>query len=591
MALLLTQSRHDVVRAWPAPQEFNEAIQNHEFCIENQELKSARVKLDSFGLPQPITGNFASIYQLDGDGRRYAVKCFLRHVPDQCARYEHIAAALSHGTNLAAQHTMSLAEFDFIHKGINVGNRWFPILKMEWIDGEPLDVFVKSKKDDPTTLHALAETLSTVCKALHNAGIAHGDLQHGNLLVTRENQIRLVDYDGMFVPGMETFQSIELGHCNYQHPGRTSAHFGKYLDYFSGTLIYTSLKMLALDPSLFARNVCEDSLLFRMHDLTQINSSALFADLDNHHCEEIRKLSRYLRWQLGVKLEDTIPFWEFPEKAPPLKPIEVRRSEAASSQNEKASALWQEWSGIFSFGNGAELAPPDQPAAKAPMTYRDFQVRKRDLARKERELGLRAMLALGAFFAVPYGLGYLAEFEYDFARVEGPPHQPFTGSYAFGVCEQAETAIGLLTLLLVIVPLIKLFYESNRLSDGLSHSAKVPITYKHSLKRERALGLRLALCVSAFIAAPYCLAILAHFDTYFSREMTTIEKLNYLSTPSALPSAPLPYNPFDDQYMLMSVYPETILVALIIGLLTWYKVGIPLRKLHDEKDRLSGELP
>ena len=98
-------------------------------------------------------------------------------------------------------------------------------------------------------------------------GIAHGDLQHGNIKVEAGCRIILVDYDGMFVPSMQGFTSNELGHRNYQHPGRTKDHFGGYLDNFSAWSIYTSLYCLTLDPTLWRKlEAGDECLLFRQED-------------------------------------------------------------------------------------------------------------------------------------------------------------------------------------------------------------------------------------------------------------------------------------------------------------------------------------
>ncbi|QLQ08322.1 MAG: hypothetical protein HZY76_21580 [Anaerolineae bacterium] len=52
---------------------------------------------------------------------------------------------------------------------------------------------------------------------LQTHGIAHGDLQHGNVLVAAD-ELRLIDYDGMYVPPLSGRESHEIGHRNYQHP-------------------------------------------------------------------------------------------------------------------------------------------------------------------------------------------------------------------------------------------------------------------------------------------------------------------------------------------------------------------------------------
>jgi hypothetical protein len=54
---------------------------------------------------------------------------------------------------------------------------------------------------------------------LRGADLAHGDLQHGNVLLmpgSRSTSLafKLIDYDGMFVPALADQPSGEVGHPN-----------------------------------------------------------------------------------------------------------------------------------------------------------------------------------------------------------------------------------------------------------------------------------------------------------------------------------------------------------------------------------------
>jgi len=53
-------------------------------------------------------------------------------------------------------------------------------------------------------LQQLAERFRTMVSRLKEAGIAHGDLQHGNILVI-DDDYKLVDYDGIYVPSLNGF--------------------------------------------------------------------------------------------------------------------------------------------------------------------------------------------------------------------------------------------------------------------------------------------------------------------------------------------------------------------------------------------------
>src|SRR5438034_11486371 len=66
--------------------------------------------------------------------------------------------------------------------------------------------------------------------------MAHGDLQHGNILV-RGGSIHLVDYDGMWVPALKGRHATETGHRAYQHPERSEQDYGQEIDRFSVLVI------------------------------------------------------------------------------------------------------------------------------------------------------------------------------------------------------------------------------------------------------------------------------------------------------------------------------------------------------------------
>ena len=236
---------------------------------------------------------------MHSSGRDLAVRCFLRDVPDARWRYSRISQFVE---NDRLPYTVS---FDYQPQGIRIVGEWFPIVKMEWIAGQTLDNHLRSLNGKFTS--DFADRFKKMCWDLGDAGIAHGDLQHGNIIV-KEDELFLVDYDGMYVPSTcEGAQSNELGHRNYQHPARNAQHFGPYLDNFSAWVIYGSLKALSVDASLFQKlGAGEDCLLFRREDFTNPMQSCAFAALEGHADETLRKLGRYIRWCLSLS-PDQVP--------------------------------------------------------------------------------------------------------------------------------------------------------------------------------------------------------------------------------------------------------------------------------------------
>src|SRR6185312_15382803 len=100
-----------------------------------------------------------------------------------------------------------------------------------------------------TALESVADQFRALVRGLGTAQIAHGDLQHGNIIVNGA-KLYLIDYDGLYVPGLPVSASNEIGHINYQHPDRSTQHVGPMVDRFSSIVIYLALKAVARQPNL-----------------------------------------------------------------------------------------------------------------------------------------------------------------------------------------------------------------------------------------------------------------------------------------------------------------------------------------------------
>jgi serine/threonine protein kinase len=287
---------------WPTPQDYNEALQNPRLCFEDEDLRAAVAEVDKLGLPRAICGSFASVYHVSSGGRQLAVRCFLHHFTDQQQRYAAISEFLS-------KHTLPAAvSFRFLTRGIRVREQWFPSLKMDWVVGDNLTDWVRQHVDDHAALSSMCEKFLELCGDLSALGIAHGDLQHGNILVSPSGRLKLVDYDGMYVPALSGLQSHELGHRHYQHPQRTRRHFGTYLDNFSAWSIYTSLICLAQDPRLLERvGGGDECLLFRQSDYDRPDASTTLHALQAHDDGAIRDAARTLREVLSTPIEQVPP--------------------------------------------------------------------------------------------------------------------------------------------------------------------------------------------------------------------------------------------------------------------------------------------
>jgi hypothetical protein len=346
----------------PLGSEYREAIQSTTFCFKDPDLHGGVPLLDQFDMPRPISGNFASVFNITGsDGRRWAVKCFTRYAEDQERRYGVISSRLG---QLDYPWQVS---FEFLHTGIRVEGKWHPVLKMEWVQGTSLAQFIEAHLWDPAVLATVAKRFADMAIELASAGIAHGDLQHGNLLIAADGGLKLIDYDGMFVPGLETLGANERGHVNYQSPDRTLSEWGPHLDQFSAWVIYVSLVALTLDPTLWGRLRAEgdECLLFRKADyLDPRNSSALLAFRATGD-ERLETLASLLERLWSTHLHSLPPLRLEDLPAPATKPTMV---DPASVTNVSVGQGLPSWIAAPSPAESITTAPPPSPMHAAWMS-------------------------------------------------------------------------------------------------------------------------------------------------------------------------------------------------------------------------------
>ncbi len=246
---------------YPTGGEYREALYNTKLCFKDPMLFGGEVTMDQLGMPKPISGASASVFTIrNADGRRWAVKCFTRFVDHQELRYERISDTLQ------TVNKPWRVEFEYLPIGVMSHGTWYPALKMG--------------------------KFANMVEDLSDLGIAHGDLQHGNLLVTSPGELKLIDYDGMFVPSLAQMGACEKGHINYQSPARTMVTWGPYLDNFSTWIIYASLIALTIEPTLWTllHDQGDEALLFRHDDFVDYRNSRAFLALSRSSQPELKAL-------------------------------------------------------------------------------------------------------------------------------------------------------------------------------------------------------------------------------------------------------------------------------------------------------------
>jgi hypothetical protein len=343
---------------WPRAADYLEALQYPDECFADPELAQGTVAATPLGLPRATSGNVAVVFRVTGaSGRVHAVRCFVRSFDDLPRRYEAIAAHLRH-----APDTWQV-DLDYQPEGIRIGDGAFPVVRMAWSEATPLVPWIEANLWDTAAMSYAASRFVALVTRLQEAGVAHGDLQHGNILVAPGGDLRLVDYDGMFVPGLEGLGSNELGHRNYAHPGRTREDFGPHLDAFSSWVVYVSLAALSVDPLLWGRlDGGDECLLFRAADFVDPAASEALRTLERTGDSRLAALAAALRARLARPAAEVDPL-SFATAPPPALDLPDRRAGATIEQLRERQSLLEV---LRTAATPVEAAPGDNVVVGAP---------------------------------------------------------------------------------------------------------------------------------------------------------------------------------------------------------------------------------
>ena len=257
---------------YPTINEYKEAIL---FAEDNfEQLKNLRPVFEDDGSPVMTSGNFAVVFKMKDEqtGKLHAVKCFLREQEGRAEAYRMIAEELEYVSSTFLTPIKYLDKELFVDT--NAGDeKEFPVLLMDWVEGETLDKYIRKHLYDQYELSLLAYQFSRLAMWLMPQPFAHGDLKPDNILVKSDGTLVLVDYDGMYVPAMKGQRARELGSPDFRHPSRTENDFDEHIDDFSLASILLSLKAISLQPLLLEQYSASDRLLFSEKDYRNLSES------------------------------------------------------------------------------------------------------------------------------------------------------------------------------------------------------------------------------------------------------------------------------------------------------------------------------
>ena len=262
---------------YPLISEYVRAIQDASNNLDK--LANLTPVLDDHGEPYRSSGAFAVVFKMKDEqtGKCYALKCFTEEQEGRAEAYRQIADELEFVDSSYITSVKYLEKEIFVDSSCEEDE--FPVLLMDWIDGETMESYIAENYQDNYTMAMLCYRFCKMAAWLRSQPFAHGDIKPDNIMVRPDGNLTLVDYDGMFVPAMKGQKSPTIGTKDFSHPLRTVDDFNETIDDFALASIALSLKAISLKPSFLDKYGAADRLLFSAEDYRDLSKSKVLAAL------------------------------------------------------------------------------------------------------------------------------------------------------------------------------------------------------------------------------------------------------------------------------------------------------------------------
>ncbi|MGR7025653.1 DUF6777 domain-containing protein [Geodermatophilus sp. URMC 62] len=292
---------------YPSADDYVRAVQHPDSSFADEDLQEARFAVHPLlGVPMPASGSTAVVFKAQVSGEDQALRFFIREDASSKGRYTALGRHLQD-----AGLGPDVATAQWVDRAIRIREQWYPMIRMQWVEGRTLDRYADHlvQTSNLSAIAALAALWRDLVGRMQTAWFAHGDLQHGNVLVDELGTLRLVDFDCAWIPSFEGKKPPqESGHRNYQ---RTRDQWGPWMDTFPALVIYLSLLALSRSPRPWEL-YNEDNLIFSREDFAAPFDTAAWRQLAALEDPEVDRVAERLRaccdpaWRSETDLESVL---------------------------------------------------------------------------------------------------------------------------------------------------------------------------------------------------------------------------------------------------------------------------------------------
>lgn len=281
--------------AYPSRTEIVTAMRNPQISFKANELIGGSVIQKGSRIIQ-YSGGYTTVFPFHTkDSKKVAIRCWIADIGDAKKRCQEIS------TYLNALNNPYFCDFKYLDNAILISNSIYPVVVMDWVDGKTLKEYINDNISNiKSILPKIANNFKEMVAYFHKENIAHGDLQHGNILVKDDGSLIIIDYDSMFIKPLEGMIDAIKGLPGYQHPSRNQNKFINHkLDYFSELVIYLSLLVFEHYPELWNKYYETEDLLFSKEDFHNPTNSDIINSLLSSSNQNIKDLAQQLKEQIS----------------------------------------------------------------------------------------------------------------------------------------------------------------------------------------------------------------------------------------------------------------------------------------------------
>ena len=332
---------------YPLISEYVRAIQDASNNLD--ELAHLVPVLDDHGEPYRSSGAFAVVFKMKDEqtGKCYALKCFTEEQEGRAEAYRQIADELEFVDSSYITSVKYLDKEIFVDSSCEEDE--FPVLLMDWIDGETMESYIAANYQNQSAMLMLSYRFGKMAAWLRTQSFSHGDIKPDNIIVRPDGSLTLVDYDGMFVPSMKGSKSPTIGTRDFSHPLRTVDDFDETIDDFSLASIALSLKAISMKSTLLDIYGASDRLLFSENDYRNPSNSKVISALqelmfDKDFCT----LYSLFMLALARKELSACSFRMFIGEKPNIIPVMNEDLSTKRTEEELKEAFVDEWGAKYS---------------------------------------------------------------------------------------------------------------------------------------------------------------------------------------------------------------------------------------------------